>query len=400
MAEFNPLFIFGVARSGTNLLARSISTHPQAMIVLDPLMPLFKAWRNLTAEPVAKARHYPFDPQCPFQDFYFDPTGAAFLDAMLNASSSLPLELSLHLKTSICERTALEDPRLANALRDLEGNTIKQIFSSVLNISASYAKLDGKNHLTWVGLKEVWTVEFANSLAQSFPTAKFLIIHRDPRAVVASLIALMSQHPSQAAHTISYMRHWRKQVSVTHQLVTDATISPRLLSLRYEDLVAEPVSWLTKIGQFLDLENPSCMLNDLHGGKWQGNSSFGVSDGINPNAAERWRNYLPLALQATVEFHCAPEMAMLGYTRTTTGDIPLNVIWDNILVADRSPGKWRSDSGDVEADFAWELRRWSLLQNQSKDTQEIRCCFLFESVYEKLLQINAGALYKDWEVMA
>ncbi len=400
MTEFNLLFIFGVARSGTNLLARTISTHPQAVVALDPLMPLFKAWRNLVIEPVSKTQRYQFDPQCPFQDFYFEPAGSTFFDAILNAPSNLPLNLNLNLKTSICERAALENPGLAGALKNLDGNTIEQIFTSALNIIAGYAQLDTKSHVTWVGLKEVWAVEFVNSLAQAFPRAKFLVIHRDPRAVVASLLALMKQDPSQAAHTISYMRHWRKQVAVTHQLATDPSVSPRLLSLRYENLVTDPVTWVTKIGQLLDLEDPACMLSGLYREKWQGNSSFGDSLGINPDAIERWRHHLPLSLQATVEFHCAPEMAMLGYARTTTGDVLLQDIQHSITEADRNPGKWRSDSGNVEKDFVWELRRWALLRNQSSDAEEIRRCFLFESVYEKLLQINAGALCKDWEFMS
>ncbi|MGD1906284.1 MAG: sulfotransferase [Leptolyngbyaceae cyanobacterium] len=400
MAEFNPLFIFGVARSGTNLLARTISAHPQAVVVLDPLMPLFKAWRNLSVEPAVQVLQKDFDPQCPFQDFYFDAAGATFLDAVLNAPSNLPLRLSLDLKTAIFERTSLENLKLANALKNLEGQTIKEAFGSTLNIIHDYAEWVDKSHLNWVGLKEVWAVEFVKSLAEAFPKAKFLVIHRDPRAVVASLIALTKQDSTQAAHTISYMRHWRKQVSLTHWFTEDSTISPKLLSLRYEDLVADPITWFTKIGRFLNLENLAFALTDRRDEKWHGNSSFGFSTGINPNAAKRWRRYLPLNLQATVEFHCAPEMAMLGYIRTTTGHVPLKSIRNCISDADRDPGKWRSDSGDVDADFAWELHRWELLRHRSKDAQKIRRCFLFESVYEKLLQINAGALFKDWEVMA
>jgi hypothetical protein len=400
MAEFNPLFIFGVARSGTNLLARTISAHPQVVVALDPLMPVFKAWRNLAVQPVAQAQQHEFDSYCPFQDFYFDAAGSAFLNAILKVPNNLPLKLSLDLKTSICERTALENSRLADALENLNGHTIKEIFDSTLNIISDYAQLAGKSHVTWVGLKEVWVVEFAKALAQAFPMAKFLVIHRDPRAVVASLIALMKQDSSQSAHTISYMRHWRKQVAVTHQLEVDSTVSPRLLSLRYEDLVTAPMTWLTTIGRFLDLEDLAFTLTDPRNEKWHSNSSFGVSTGIDPNAAERWRDYLTLDLQATVEFHCAPEMAMLGYARVTTGHVLLKDIKNCISDADQDPGKWRSDSGDVDADFAWELRRWALLRHQSSEAEEIRCCFLFESVYEKLLQINAGALCEDWEVMA
>ncbi|NJO53377.1 MAG: hypothetical protein HC840_32680, partial [Leptolyngbyaceae cyanobacterium RM2_2_4] len=114
---------------------------------------------------------------------------------------------------------------------------------------------------------------------------------------------------------------------------------------------------------------------------------------------ERWRQSPDTEFTGYSGISLCPEMAMLGYARTTTGHMPLQDIRDCISEADRNPGKWRSDSGDVEADFIWELRRWQLLRGQSSDIQEVRRCFLFESVYEKLLQINTGALYTDCELM-
>ena len=41
-----PIFVLGLARSGTNLLARILDRHPQVCVALDPLMPVFRALRN------------------------------------------------------------------------------------------------------------------------------------------------------------------------------------------------------------------------------------------------------------------------------------------------------------------------------------------------------------------
>jgi len=55
----------------------------------------------------------------------------------------------------------------------------------------------------WVGMKEVWIIEFLTPLARAYPEARFIVIMRDPRAVIASMQALARSDPSQLAHTIA-----------------------------------------------------------------------------------------------------------------------------------------------------------------------------------------------------
>ena len=105
-----PLFVLGIARSGTNLLARMLDRHPQVCVALDPLMPVFRSLRNaviLSTLPAADRKG--FTPESPFQDFYFDPAGPAMLDALLDGDAGLPLppdELA-RLQQAVPERAAL-----------------------------------------------------------------------------------------------------------------------------------------------------------------------------------------------------------------------------------------------------------------------------------------------------
>ena len=110
-----PLFIFGLARSGTNLLARMLDRHPDVTVALDPYLPLFRSLRNaLVASRAAKEVRQRFSSSAPFQDYYFDPDGAALLDLMLAGEANLPLDQDelkvLRLKAG--ERASLESPTL------------------------------------------------------------------------------------------------------------------------------------------------------------------------------------------------------------------------------------------------------------------------------------------------
>lgn len=74
--SYSPLFVFGLARTGTNLLAGMLNAHGSVVLELDPLLPFLKASRNAivqTCAPESVADR--FDPLAPFQDYYFDPDG-------------------------------------------------------------------------------------------------------------------------------------------------------------------------------------------------------------------------------------------------------------------------------------------------------------------------------------
>ena len=153
----NPLFVFGIARSGTNLLARVLDAHSQIAIALDPFMPIFKAIRNaiLRLE----------DPAAPFQDFYQAPRGYVLLDTLLAGDLSAPIAASKlpALRAAVAARAALEVPDIAARADDLAGASCHALMASAVDIVAA-CRASGATR--WVGIKEVWVLDFLPALLQ------------------------------------------------------------------------------------------------------------------------------------------------------------------------------------------------------------------------------------------
>lgn len=382
-----PFLVFGVARSGTNLISRMLDAHPQVAIALDPLMPLFKAWRNLAVtrygSPALRAAS---EPTAAFQDYYFDQTAPELLKLILGARAGLevPSADQADIIAGISHRAALESPSLARALCALRGATIGELLKSAFRLIRDEAVARGKRQVSAVGSKEVWTIEYAAALLRYFPQARAIVLHRDPRSVVASVAAMGKKDPTQAAHLISYLRHWRKHVAVANHLASLSEFSGRLHVVRFEDVLADPESHAKRMADFLGIAYHQEMLAP-GAGAWGGNSSFGpLQAPIDTAAAERWRKHLTKPVLETTQYYCGPEMGLVGYSDAFSGKQSQAVI-DVTIAADAAPGSWRSDSGNTQANLDWEGRRYDLLARSSEvaSISDIERCFLFPSIYGK-----------------
>jgi hypothetical protein len=397
MTEFRPLFVFGIARSGTNLLAGMLSARHDVYLALDPLLPFFKALQRalvLRTGDIALVKRY--TESSAFQDGYFDATGRKLLDAVLSGDLNIALASSQAetLPRSISARAALESSELSARIAAVRGGTFDELLHDLLvRIAAQSTR-----SLAWCGTKEVWTTDFIPLLARALPDARFVVIRRDPRAILASLIAMMRSDPSQAAHTISYMRHWRKEAALVELLAADPLLAGRLQVVRYEILATEPGATAKQLCNFLDLPFHDCMLAPVgpDGAVSFGNSSFGTIDGVATTSIDRWRSVLDPGMVKTIECHCGPEMLAEGYELVNPPPVrPDATVARIVAEADRDPGLWRSDSGDPVADLAHEARRWTMLQKARKDMSEaaIREHFLFGSYFKKLV-----AFVTCWEL--
>ncbi len=381
MGTPRPFFIFGVARSGTNLVARMLDEHPHATVALDPLLPLFRAWRNQAIAQSSPSLKHEWSPQSPLQDYYFAEDGAAFLDSVLSADDTaiVPEDLLEALLPAVEARAALESPGLAEAFAKWRGGTWRELLADSLRLICEAAERTGK-HIQAVGIKEVWTIEFLRALSRAVPEARFIILHRDPRGVVASQMAMAKKDPTQAAHSISYMRHWRKHAALGKMFARDAALAEKVLEVRYEDILKSPMENTEQLAAFVGLNFHPSMLQPGKEHGWESNSSFSsASGGVDAQAADRWREKLPAHVIAAIEFHCGIEMHTLGYKpmRTDPGRLDADVLC-GIDEAHASPGKWRSDSDDEEADLAWECLRWQLASSASPPVPQnlFKRCFL------------------------
>jgi hypothetical protein len=386
-----PIFVFGIARSGTNLLARVLDAHSTVEIALDPFMPVFKAVRNaIIAHCASRELRDGFDPACPFQDGYQKAHGYELLDLLLDGDLAAPIDAGelAALPASVAARAALEAPDIAAEADQLAGATCRDLVASALAI---VARARAHAATRWVGIKEVWVLDFLPALARAFPTAKFVAIERDPRAVIASLATLAQSDPSQHGHSISYFRHWRKTVVLARRFSAEPTLADRFRLVRYEDLAARPTESVGQLADFLGLAFEPRMLAPASNGAgaWRANSSYqDPASGISDASTERWRKTLPDAAIRTAEFFCAPEMALAGYPLLSRGTPDLSPdIAAYVAQADADPGSWRSDSGDLPAEMAFEKCRHDLLRRlpTTVDPARVRRCFLFAEAYRAIL---------------
>ncbi len=383
--NFRPIFVIGVARSGTNLLARMLDRHAKVAIALDPLMPVFRALRNaVTLKTAPKAVRQRFDPASPFQDFYFNPDGPALADAVLGGSAELVLGAAAlpALRAAVQERAALESADLAERLGALEGRTYRDLLQNTLEIIH-----ETRPGALWVGCKEVWIFDFIPLLARAFPEARFYAIERDPRGVVASLLAMAKRDASQAAHVPSYLRHWRKSVALSMLFESDPALQARFRRLNYEALVADPQREATRICGELSVAFDARML-ELSADGWKGNSSYEPAADVYASSSDRWRAVLPRDVVATADFLSAPEMVLTPY-RASHVSSPQRTVLPYLREADASAFSWTSSSGDAEADFRGELMRYTLLEGTDASTSAMRLSFLFP---QTLAAIQAARL--------
>ena len=385
--SYRPLFVFGVARSGTNLLARMLNRHPAVTVALDPFLPLFRALRNaLVAAHAPAALRQRFSPAAPFQDYYFDADGPALLDLMLAAQAGVAVDQDglFVLREQAASRAALESPALGALMRKLAGNDYGQLLRSSLDIIAGL-----KPGVRWAGSKEVWVLEFVPLLARLFPEARFFAVERDPRAIVASLLAMAEKDPTQAAHAPSYLRHWRKQVALTHRFERDPMLAGRFRKLSFERLATAPEEQARMLCADLDIEfNPEMLRLSADG--WKGNSSFdhGGKD-IYAETVDRWRRILPPPMVQTADYLCGPEMRLTPYRPADTPD-PAAVL-ACLREAGKTAGSWRSDSGDLLTDFGGEMVRQGILASTKlPDENLMRRCYLFAETLNAIRKTKEG----------
>ena len=140
--------------------------------------------------------------------------------------------------------------------------------------------------------------------------ARVLRIVRDPRAVANSL----TETPFGPSTPVSAAYLWARQDALTAD-VLDA--EPRVLTVRFEDLLADTEGRLRRVCEFIDEEFDARMLEpteaarDLapHGGEWKRR----LGEPLDPSRVDAWRSELDAREQARVATICADGMQRFGY---------------------------------------------------------------------------------------
>ena len=308
------VLLSGVFRSGTTLLSRVLSAHPDALVVSDPSIYFFKAYRDFHFEQAGLER----DAELPNSSLFMDPqidVWSRILAADL--SETMPAWAKNQVRAQLRAWKSAQHPRLVAGLESIDGATFRDFFESLLRLLAS---LYGDENTRLVGAKTSWCEAFIPALGRAFPEMKFVFMVRDLRAVIAS----QNQKRGMGEGTrplLFYVHHWRKSVAFAMAWGRlDPVFSKRCAVVRYEDLISDLAGELRPINELLGLQSHPHQFNaerwpdERMEGCWRPNTSYHAQKpGLYRTSVDRWRTSLTRASVRAVEALAGPELALLGY---------------------------------------------------------------------------------------
>jgi hypothetical protein len=146
-----------------------------------------------------------------------------------------------------------------------------------------------------------------------FPQAKLLVTLRDPRAILATQIALEKTRQTKRFSVYYVIAHWRVAAKLARRV--RAGDVPGLF-VPFEQLVSEPASIMKSVCDYLEVQfDPEVVLTPTKIGEpWGGNSAAQIAfSKVSAAPASRWEKELSEDEIGWVERHCRDLMPEFGY---------------------------------------------------------------------------------------
>jgi len=146
-----------------------------------------------------------------------------------------------------------------------------------------------------------------------FPNAKLLVTLRDPRAILATQIALEKTRKTKRFSVYYVIAHWRVSAKLARRV--RAGDVPGLF-VQFEQLVSEPANVMKDVCDYLEVGfDPEIVLTPTKIGEpWGGNSAAQIAfSKISAEPASRWEKELSDDEIGWVEWHCRDLMPEFGY---------------------------------------------------------------------------------------
>jgi hypothetical protein len=160
----------------------------------------------------------------------------------------------------------------------------------------------------------------ANDIIELFPTARVILLWRNPLAVVASLMSTWGGEGGKWN-----LQHFRIDLfeGVEHLVQVAQAHTDRVCTVRYEDLVAEPTTTAEKMFKYLDLEFDPTVLTRfselrLEGRVQDPNVASREFSQVRSDRVEQWRSVLSNPLRKRwcrryLDWIGAERLAVMGY---------------------------------------------------------------------------------------
>ncbi|HYC62733.1 MAG TPA: sulfotransferase [Thermoanaerobaculia bacterium] len=347
------MFITGMQRSGTTLLEKLLDAQPSLTILSQPAPLLFVEAKRDFLSTVGK-NNAPYPLGHLFGERRYETSDFTAFLASYRLDRERARTLFANMETYSGQYTRFTRDETDAAL--IDAPFIPMMIALWRNLARREAPV--------AGAKETTCEEFLPAFLDA--GVRCALILRDPRDVLASLNhGRGAEFGGAVKPTLFNLRQWRK--SVAFALALEGR--PGFHWLRYEDLTADPVGQLERLGAAAEPRLPET---------WSGNSSHGERHGVSRESVAAFRDVLPRSVIRFAEAACHAELRLLGYDVSIDEDeVP------QILRSFEEPYVTRDDmSADAidDANIARELRRRELLGG-CKDSAPY---FIFREAHERL----------------
>lgn len=263
-------------------------------------------------------------------------SGTTLLCRMLTAHSDVFIKNELPVRSVFTEGANREDIE-----RSINHFVKKQYGDDIAGLLRS----EGKK--IW-GLKDPELTGHLEQLKQFLPDARFIIITRDPRAVVNSY---MENKWGLGTNAFTGAKRWYQEVE--DQLAFEAELPNNVLRLRYEDLVLDQKRSLENVCGFLGIAFEQSMMDYANQKAFviesrENRNTFRAPD---PALTKKWRNKLSDHQIQVIDSITRQTMEVTGYqAETEPYSVPgWMVAWYRLHQA---------VVGELQIQYRWRVRHW------------------------------------------
>jgi len=284
-------FIAGQAKSGTTLLATLLDNHPEVLVLPQETAYFPTVLRKYGG--VGRRAQFDYLTKESFSRVLFggEPKWRE------HEYKNFPQEKFLET----FELLALNP---ANAERDLLA-LMAESYAATLGISTDRIK-------RWIE-KTPANRNHVDEIFARFPQAKLLVTLRDPRAILATQIALEKTRQTKRFSVYYVIAHWRVAAKLARRVRSGDV--PGLL-VQFEQLVSVASTVMKNVCDYLEITfDPDVVLTPTKIGQpWGGNSAAQIAfSQVTAEPASRWERELSEDEIGWVEWHCRDLMPEFGY---------------------------------------------------------------------------------------
>ena len=299
--NLTPVFMLGIARSGTTLLQSLLDGHPQLLV--DVADSHFYRWYRDYYRWSDALIHWRHDHQQRIE------TAERYMISHIFNEPSLYYQSFLSY-ISIPEIQA-QFRRIVDGSPGRPQDYLAGYFHA---LGLASGELTSQTRY-WVDKTLSYEYLFYR-YAQWWPKARFIFVLRDPRDIYASYKSrdLKNHRPVTTIDSFAYT--WRQFIKALTD-IQDILPPEQIFIQRYEDLTADVEAAITCLAEFLEIEKTSRLLQPTKGfGRvpWGGNAESGRKEyGVFQDATQKWKQKLEPLEVTQIESLLHPQMTAMGY---------------------------------------------------------------------------------------